>query len=43
MSSYNKYYPSWFKGDNTIPQGSGISDNVSLRNDGRSELAVMCM
>ena len=36
--SYNKYYPSWFKGDNTISQGSGYSDNVSLRNDGKTEL-----
>ena len=36
--SYNKYYESWFRGNNTITQGSGYSDNVSLRNDGRTEL-----
>lgn len=38
MTTYNKYYPSWFKGDNIITQGSGYADNVSLRNDGRTEL-----
>lgn len=38
MSIYNKYFPSWIKGDNIITQGSGYSDNVSLRNDGRTEL-----
>jgi len=36
--SYNKYYESWFRGNNTISQGSGYSDNVSLRNDGKTEL-----
>ena len=36
--SYNKYYESWFRGNNTISQGSGYPDNVSLRNDGLSEL-----
>ena len=38
MSIYNKYFPSWIKGDNIITQGSGYADNVSLRNDGRTEL-----
>ena len=36
--SYNKYYESWFRGNNTISQGSGYADNVSLRNDGKTEL-----
>ena len=38
MSIYNKYFPSWIKGDNIITQGSGYADNVSLRNDGKTEL-----
>ena len=38
MTTYNRYYESWFRGNNTIAQGSGYTENVSLRNDGRSEL-----
>ena len=38
MSSYYKYYESLCRGYNTISQGSGYPDNVSLRNDGLSEL-----
>ena len=38
MSIYNKTYPNWIKGDNNIIQGSLYSSNVSLRNDGKSEL-----
>lgn len=38
MATYNKYYETWFRGTNIVPQGSGYADNVSLRNDGRTEL-----
>ena len=38
MSIYNKTFPNWIKGDNNITQGSAYSDNVSLRNDGKTEL-----
>ena len=36
--SYNKNYETWLRGNNTITQGSGYSDNVSLRCDGKTEL-----
>jgi hypothetical protein len=38
MTTYNKTYPNWIKGDNNIIQGSSYASNVSLRNDGKSEL-----
>ena len=34
----NKTFPIWIQGNNVITQGSGYTSNVSLRNDGKTEL-----